>query len=116
MSQTKSFKDLIVWQKAKALAIMIYKITDDFPKSEQFGLSSQMRRSAVSISSNIAEGYRRFHAKEKRQFTSTAFGSGAELESQLEIAKEIYRECSYQEAEDLLADIMKILNSFLSKS
>lgn len=115
MSLTKSFKDLIVWQKARDLAVEVYKITENFPKHEKYGLSSQMQRSAVSISSNIAEGYRRFHLKEKRQFTSVAFGSGAELESQLEIAKKIYPNVSYDEAEKMIADIMKILNSFLSK-
>ena len=64
--KTRTFKDLIVWQKAKELAVEIYKLTEGFPKSELYGLTSQMRRAAVSISSNIAEGYHRFHDKEKR--------------------------------------------------
>jgi len=83
---TKSFKDLIVWQKSKDLAVEIYKLTGEFPKSELYGLTSQMRRAFISISSNIAESYHRFHSKEKRQFLAIAFGSGSELESQIEIA------------------------------
>ncbi|GIW65657.1 MAG: hypothetical protein KatS3mg094_176 [Candidatus Parcubacteria bacterium] len=81
--KTKSFKELIVWQRAKELTIEAYKLTSKFPKSELFGLTSQMRRSAISISSNIAESYNRFHSKEKKQFLAVAFSSGAELESQI---------------------------------
>ncbi len=66
MSNTKSFKDLIVWQKSRDLAVLIYKLTENFPKSELYGLTSQMRRAVISISSNIAESYHRFHYKEKR--------------------------------------------------
>ncbi len=85
---TKSFKDLIVWQKARDLAVAVYKLTEQFPKSELYGLTSQMRRSAIS--SNIAESYHRFHNKEKKQFLSVAFASGSELESQIEIAKILF--------------------------
>ncbi len=87
---TKSFKDLIVWQKAKDLAVEVYKLTENFPKEELYGLTSQMRRAAISISSNIAESYHRFHKREKRQFLAIAFGSGSELESQREIAKTLF--------------------------
>ena len=62
--RTKSFKDLIVWQKSYQLVLEIYKITKDFPKSETYGLSQQMRKAAVSIPSNIAEGYGRKHKAE----------------------------------------------------
>ena len=65
---TKSFRDLIVWQKSRDLAVAIYRLTDKFPKSELYGLTSQMRRAVISISSNVAEGYHRFHPKEKKQF------------------------------------------------
>lgn len=74
-----------------------------------------MRRSAVSISSNIAEGYHRFHKKEKQQFLSIAFGSGSELESQIEISKVLFSDIDYKEAESILDEVMKILNSFLIK-
>lgn len=110
-----SYKDLIVWQKSKKLAVEIYIATENFPKSELYGLSSQMRRAAVSISSNIAESYRRFHSKEKRQLLSVAFGSGAELESQIEIAKELFPTINFSKANSLLEEVMKILNSLIKK-
>ena len=110
---TKSFKDLIVWQKSRDLAVIIYKLTENFPKSELYGLVSQTRRAVISISSNIAESYHRFHKKEKRQFLAIAFGSGAELESQIEIAKILFPNLDYRQAEDLLSEVMRILNNFL---
>jgi four helix bundle protein len=113
--KTKSFKDLWVWQKAKDLAVIIYKITRGFPKSETYGLASQMQRATISISSNIAESYHRFHQKEKDQFLSFAFDSGAELESQIEVAKTLYPKIDYRSAEIVLDEIMKILNKFLIK-
>ena len=79
--KTQSFKDLIVWQKAYRLVLEIYKITKDFPKYEMYGLAQQMRRAAVSIPSNIAEGYGRKHKAEYRQFLSVAYGSLLELET-----------------------------------
>lgn len=111
---TKSFRDLIVWQKSKELAVLIYRLTEQFPKSEIYGLISQMRRAAVSISSNIAESYNRFHHKEKNQFLAIAYGSGSELESQIEISKILFPKFNYVEVETLLESIMKILNSFLN--
>ena len=113
---TKSFKELLVWQKARDLAVLIYKLTDNFPKSELYGLTNQMRRAAVSISSNIAESYNRFHAKEKHQFISIAFGSGSELESQIEIAKSLFPSLNYKETEACLLEVMKLLNKFLNSS
>ncbi len=109
---TGGYKNLIVWQKAKLLAIEVYKLTDNFPKSEVYGISSQMRRAAVSIPSNIAEGYRRHHHKEQLQFFRIAFGSGAELETQIEISKEIFPQykLNFTKVEILLEEIMKILN------
>ncbi len=111
--KTQSFKDLVVWQKSKRLAVLIYKLTSNFPHSELYGLTNQMRRAAISISSNIAESYHRIHEKEKRQFLWIAFGSGSELESQLEISKELFPNLDYAESFDLLMEVMKILNSFL---
>jgi four helix bundle protein len=113
MSNTKSFKDLIVWQKARDLAVAIYKLTEQFPNSELYGLTSQMRRAAISISSNIAESYHRFHSKEKRQFLAIAFGSGSELESQIEISKILFPKLNYKQSESLLSETMRILNNFL---
>ncbi len=114
MSNTKSFKELIVWQKSRDLAVAIYRLTENFPKSELYRLTSQMRRAVISISSNIAESYHRFHRKEKQQFLAIAFGSGAELESQIEIAKILFPNFDYKKAEELLLETMKILNNFLN--
>ncbi len=84
-----SFRDLRIWQKSMDLVEEIYKITSDFPKTETYGLSSQMQRSAVSIPSNIAEGFRRKHNKEYKNFLSISLGSCGELETQLEISKRL---------------------------
>lgn len=112
---TKSFKDLVVWQKSRDLGIIIYQLTGEFPASEMYGLTSQMRRAAVSISSNIAESYHRFQPKEKRQFLVVAFGSGAELESQIDLAKILFPKLEYQECEALLREVMRILNRFITR-
>ena len=111
----KSYKDLIVWQKAISLCVRVYQITDSFPKSEIYGLTSQIRRSAVSIPSNIAEGHSRGH-KEYIQFLKIAFGSGAELETQLFIALQIkyLTQQEYNDLNLLLEEIMKMLNKLIS--
>jgi len=80
--KTRSFKDLIVWRKSYELVLEIYKITKNFPKDEIYGLTQQMRRAAVSIPSNISEGYGRQYNKEYRQFLAMAYGSLCELETQ----------------------------------
>ena len=85
----QTYKDLVVWQKSITLVVEIYAITALFPSEEKFGLVSQMRRAAVSIPSNIAEGYARKNRKENAQFINIAFGSGAELETQIIIAKRV---------------------------
>jgi four helix bundle protein len=84
--KTMSFKDLIVWQKSYKLVLEIYKITKEFPKTETYGLSQQMRKAAVSIPSNIAEGYGRKHKAEYTQFLSIAYGSLLEIETQYMLA------------------------------
>lgn len=89
METLHSYKDLIVWQKAIKLAVMIYQITSSFPKEEVYGLTSQLRRAAVSIPSNIAEGRHRGSRKDFLQFLRIAYASGAEVETQLLIAKEV---------------------------
>ncbi|GAF73329.1 unnamed protein product, partial [marine sediment metagenome] len=76
----KNFQDLRIWQKGIEVLKDIYILTKKFPKEELYGLTSQMRRSAVSIPSNIAEGFRRYHNKEYKQFLYIALGSCAELE------------------------------------
>lgn len=78
----RSFKELIVWQKAYRLVLEIYKATRDFPKFEIYSLTQQMRKAAISIPSNIAEGYGRKHKTEYHHFLSIAYGSLSELETQ----------------------------------
>ncbi len=89
MEKIKSFTDLITWKEGHKLVLMIYKLTKTFPKEEIFGLRSQMQRAAVSVTSNIAEGFSRRSYKEKAQFYSMACGSLTELQNQLIIAKDI---------------------------
>ena len=83
----QSFRDLIVWQRSIQMAVAIYKLTQGFPKEETYGLTSQMRRAAVSIGSNIAEGHGRLSTGKYRQFLGIARGSNFELQTQLEIAR-----------------------------
>ncbi|MFC1496975.1 four helix bundle protein [Verrucomicrobiota bacterium] len=80
-TKIRNFRDLDVWQKGMQIVIEIYRITKEFPKDELYGLISQMRRAAISVPSNIAEGFGRFHNKEYRQFLYVAQGSCAELET-----------------------------------
>ena len=83
------FRDLIVWQRAIQMTVSIYKLTQQFPREELYGLTSQMRRAAVSVVSNIAEGHGRLNSKEYRQFLGVARGSNFELQTQLVIATEL---------------------------
>src|SRR5579863_476984 len=113
----RSYRELLVWQKAKALAVQVYKATEQFPKSETYGLTSQMRRAAVSVVSNIAEGQGRLTAGEFQQFLGHARGSLLELETQLEIAcelnlldQEVY-ESLVQESYQVLGLINRLLDS-----
>jgi four helix bundle protein len=84
-----SYKDLRVWQESFALSVAVYRLTRDFPHEELYGLTSQLRRAAVSIPSNIAEGYGRGTRRDYRSFISVARGSVLELQTQLAIASEL---------------------------
>lgn len=111
----KSYKDLTVWQKAIDLCVVLYKATELFPKNELYGLTSQIRRASVAIPSNIAEGQKRGHKAEYIQFLRIAYGSGAELETQLLIAKNIgyISESLFDTLNDSLEEIMKMLNRLI---
>jgi len=85
----KLFTDLVVWKEGHKLAVLIYQTTQKFPREEMYSLSDQMRRAAVSVTSNIAEGFGRQGYKEKIQFYYIAHGSLTELENQLLIAKDV---------------------------
>lgn len=115
MERINSYKDLIVWQKAKSLAIAVYELTEKYPQSELYGLTSQMRRCAVSIPSNIAEGRRRGSKKDFCQFLRIAYGSGAELETQVEISKALPfgKNLDFSKVDSLLEEVMKMLNSMI---
>jgi len=110
-----SYRDLIVWQRAVELVEVVYRLTEGFPNDERFGLTSQIRRAVVSVASNIAEGKSRGTRKEYRQFLIVAFGSGAEIETQLIIAKKLRfaDHERFQKAEMLLNEVMKMLRTLI---
>ena len=114
----KTFKDLFAWKKGHLLAVFVYRITENFPSSENFGLISQMRRCAVSITSNIAEGFSRKTYKDKSQFYSISLGSVTELQSQVEIAKDIglLNVQTYNELNDMTVEVHKIINGLIKSS
>lgn len=85
----KNYKDLKVWQKSYALTLEVYNLTKGFPKDETYGLVSQIRRAAISVPSNIAEGYTRHSRQEYIQFLSIAYSSLAEIETQLLLARDL---------------------------
>lgn len=105
----KSYKQLIVWQKSLELVDQVYELTKQLPDSEKFNLISQMRRCAVSIPSNIAEGYKRKGLNEYLHFLSIADASSAELETQIIIAKSNYQGIYYVDIERLLIEVQKML-------
>lgn len=112
-----SHKDLIVWQKGITLCEKIYFLTEKFPKEELYGLTSQMRRCAVSIPSNIAEGRSRKTTKDFIQFLRIAIGSASELETQIEISKRLpgTRNLAYEEVEMLLNEVSRMIMGMIKK-
>lgn len=114
----KDFTDLHSWKEAHSLVVMIYKITKDFPKEEIFGLTNQMRRAVISITSNIAEGFGRQSYKEKIQFYYIAQGSLIELKNQLLAARDIgymHKDC-YSELSQQADLAHKLLQGLITKS
>jgi len=110
----KSFRDLTVWQKSFTLVVDIYNLTDQLPKNEIYGLSSQLQRCAVSIPSNIAEGQQRNNKKEFRQFLGVAKGSSAELETQLLLVSELYN-IDTERLVNELQEVQKMLQTLLNR-
>ena len=112
----ESYKDLVVWKKSMDLVIEVYALTKKLPKNETYGLMSQMQRAATSIPSNIAEGSKRGHLPEYIQFLLVAYGSGAELETQIEICKRLSlaENIDYNKVDSLLEEVMKMLNVLIS--
>ena len=114
---TRDYKDLLVWQKGIALVKQVYSISRQFPPDERFGLTSQIRRAAVSIPSNIAEGQARHTGKEFIQFLSHAEGSVAEVDTQLTLAMELgfCSRSELREALQLVLELRRMLNSLRRK-
>ena len=110
----QSFKEIIVWQKSHQLTLEIYKITSNFPKHELYSLINQMRRCAISIPSNIAEGFKRKSLKDSIHFYNIAEGSLEELKYQLLLARDLayISEGEYTNIINLAEDVGKLLNSW----
>lgn len=118
MGKIQSFTDLIAWQEAHKLVLMIYQETKNFPRVEIFGLTNQMRRAAVSISSNIAEGFSRESYTEKNRFYRIAQGSVTELQNQLLVARDvgyIEKKIFHKVAEQTIL-VHKLINGLIKSS
>lgn len=115
MAQIKTFKDLLVWQKAHRLVLFVYKITANYPKSELFGLTSQIRRAAVSVPANIVEGFRRKSLKDSLNFYRFADASLEELKYHVLLSKDIqYLDNSeYQETMNLCEEVGRLLTRWI---
>jgi len=114
----QSFRDLVVWQRSIQLAALIYRLSSFFPRQEMYGLVNQIRRSAVSVPSNIAEGQGRLSTGEFRQFLGIARGSNFELQTQLEIARTLSFGDSrlIEEAEGLSHEVGKMIHAILERT
>jgi four helix bundle protein len=111
----ESFRELKVWQKAVTQSVAIYALTENFPRREVFGLSSQLRRASVSVASNIAEGYGRGTRRDYVHFLSMARGSNCEIETQLVIAKRMHfgMDEDLTQADALTCEVGKMLNALM---
>ena len=111
----KTYKDLLIWQKGIELVKLVYAGTEGFPNNEVFGLQNQMKRAAVSVPSNIAEGWGRNSTQSYIQFLRVARGSLFELETQLIIAKELnfISDIKFNELSNLITEESKMLNAFI---
>ena len=115
MTHIQSYKDLLIWQKGVALVKSVYLLCEQLPKEEVYGLQSQMKRAAISIPSNIAEGYGRNYTQNYVQFLHIARGSLLELETQLIISKELKLIGNkwFQKVQVLITEENKMLNAFI---
>lgn len=114
METSKSFEDLIVWQKAHPFVLDVYKMTDSFPRTEQFGLPSQLRRAAVSIPANIAEGFQKASTADKARYYNIAQGSAEECRYYLILSRDLGYSAS-PEASSLLDETTKLLHTYRSR-
>ena len=113
----KSYRDLIVWQKSVTMVALIYKLISKFPDEEKYGLTSQIKRSSVSVPSNIAEGYGRNYTKDYARFLQIARGSLFEMQTQFQIALNLdfIQEKDLDEIKSLSVEIEKMLNVLIKK-
>lgn len=113
----RSYRDLLVWQKSMTLVTRVYLLSRVFPKEETYGLTAQIRRAAVSIPSNIAEGFGRYSTPDYVRFLQMASGSLFELQTQLEIARnlDLIKEASFGELYSTTAEIERMLGSLIIK-
>ena len=112
--KTKSFEELLVWQKAHSFVLRVYRLTSEFPKSEQFGLTSQFRRAAVSIPANIAEGYKKKGKPDKLRFFNKAQGSLEECRYYIILSRDL-NYISDKDAKELTSELIEVsvlLNSY----
>ena len=110
-----SFRDLLVWQRAIQMTVAVYELTDAFPRTEIYGLTSQIRRASVSVASNIAEGYGRGSKGEYKQFLGIARGSNHEVQTQLVIARALHYgdERLITHGESLSLEVGKMLRAMM---
>ena len=111
MEKTKDFVELIVWQKAHRFVLSVYALTKEFPKEELFGITGQLRRAAVSIAANIAEGYSKRGERDKMRLLNVAQGSLAECRYFLMLARDL-KYAPVEKPESDLAEVSKLLNSY----
>jgi four helix bundle protein len=113
----RTYRDLLVWQKAMQFVMLVYRVTKDFPKEELYGLVGQMRKSAVSIPSNIAEGYGRNSTDDYCRFLQIAIGSLFEIQTQSEISRNLkyIDENTFQEMDEASRELERMLSSMIPK-
>ena len=114
MEKAKSFEDILIWQKSHQFVLDVYRLTENFPKHELFGLTSQLRRAAVSIPANFADGFRKVTRPEKLRFYNIAQGSLEECRYYLRLSKDL----SYGETDSMrsnLEEVSKMLSSYMQK-
>jgi four helix bundle protein len=116
LARTRHYRDLIVWQKAMELARLIYSQTEEFPKSETFGLRMQLRRSAVNVASHIADGHGRLSDAELRKSLGTARGSLYELDKQVDLATGLgfFPQQATNQVLELATEVAKLINGLIA--
>ena len=114
MEKIRTFEDLIVWKKSHDLVLEIYRITKDFPSEEKFGLVSQMRRAAVSIPANIAEGFKRRGVKDKIHFYNISQGSLSELQYYSTLVRDLGFKINLDKVNNFIIEIGKMLNGLIT--